>query len=106
MKIKKYVADDFQSAFKQAKKEMGRDAIILSSRQIKTGGFLGFFARMKVEITVAVDDDMRVERDKLHSVPSESSPVASPSINNYVAPPAPALGEQELQLLQEMHKIN
>lgn len=106
MKIKKYVADDFQSAFKQAKKEMGRDAIILSSRQIKTGGFLGFFARMKVEITVAVDDDMRVERDKLHSVPSESNPVASPSINNYVAPPAPALGEQELQLLQEMHKIN
>ncbi len=103
MKIKKYLADDFQSAFKQAKKEMGRDAIILSSRQVKKGGFLGFFARMKVELTVAVDDDMRVERDKLRSVPVESNPLApAPAINSNSNP----VGEQELQLLQEMYKMN
>ncbi|PKM77678.1 MAG: flagellar biosynthesis protein FlhF [Firmicutes bacterium HGW-Firmicutes-15] len=105
MKIKKYVADDYQSAFKQARKEMGRDAIILSTRQVKKGGFLGFFTRTKVELTVAVDDDMRVERDKLRIVPQESNSLPSasdPALNSNSNP----VGEQELQLLQEMYKMN
>lgn len=55
MKVKRFVADSFQEALQQVKKEMGKEAIILHSRKFKEGGFLGFFAREKVEVTAAVD---------------------------------------------------
>lgn len=65
MKIKKFIANDFKVAMKQAKAEMGNDAIILQTRQIRTGGFFGLFTKPKVEITVAVDETMQVNLDKL-----------------------------------------
>ena len=37
---------------------MGKDAVILHSRKFKEGGFLGFFAREKFEVTAAVDPGM------------------------------------------------
>lgn len=69
MKIKKYVAEDFQTAIKQAKTEMGKDAIILNSRNIKKNGILNFLFhrrdKEKVEVTVAVDEDLKIARDKI-----------------------------------------
>ena len=63
MKIKKYVAKDYQTALKQAKEEMGRDAIILQSRQVKRGGLLSFLYAPLVEITVAADNTLQVNTD-------------------------------------------
>jgi len=103
MKIKKYVADDFQTAIQRAKREMGRDAIILNSRQINRKGFMGFFARSQVEITVAVDDELRVETDKHRRyVPAEPAIVP---IHNVKAVPAADLSPREIQLLGEMNKM-
>lgn len=73
MKIKKYVAKDYQTALKQAKEEMGRDAIILQSRQIKRRGLLSFFYAPLVEITVAADNTLQVHTDRLRK-PSAPSP--------------------------------
>ncbi|HHV16466.1 MAG TPA: hypothetical protein GXX58_07820 [Gelria sp.] len=64
MKIKKYVARDFKTAIQRAKKEMGRDAIILHTRQVKKGGILGFIYPPRVEITVVVDDQLQVDMDR------------------------------------------
>ncbi|MDD4802271.1 MAG: flagellar biosynthesis protein FlhF [Syntrophomonas sp.] len=104
MKIKKYVADDFQVAFKQAKHEMGRDAIILSSRQIKKGGLFGFFASTKYELTVAVDDNIKIERDKLRTSEVRTRTVPAAAAVQEIKPNR--VSEQESQLLNEMYMIN
>ncbi len=65
MKIKNFIAKDYKTAIKQAKDEMGNDAIILHTRQIKTGGFLGLFAQTKVEVTMAIDDTLQVNLDRV-----------------------------------------
>lgn len=63
MKIKKYLARDFKSAIKQAQEEMGNEAIILHTRQLKKNRFFGFLSPNNVEITVAVDDSLKVNTD-------------------------------------------
>lgn len=49
MKVKKYVATSMQEAMKKIRSEMGNDAVILNSKMIQTGGFLGFFTKRKLK---------------------------------------------------------
>ena len=103
MIIKKFVARDFQSALKQAKAEMGRDAIILHTGKVKKGGILSFLFAPQVEITVAVDDNLRVNSDR------QRKPVPPPVPQPLPAPVEPEMSavktEQEKELLQEMQKM-
>lgn len=55
MKVKKFVANTMPEAMNQIRKELGIDAIILHSREIQTGGFLGFFTNRAIEVTAAID---------------------------------------------------
>lgn len=55
MQVKRYMAPTFAEALIQAKNELGTDAVIVESRKLKVGGFLGFFGREMTELTVAVD---------------------------------------------------
>lgn len=64
MRIKKFLAKDYQTALKMAKAEMGPDAIILHTEKVKKRGILGWFSPPQVEITVAVDDTIKVKTDK------------------------------------------
>ncbi|MDN5330928.1 MAG: flagellar biosynthesis protein FlhF [Tepidanaerobacteraceae bacterium] len=49
------MADNIQEALYKVKSELGKDAIILQTRQIKKGGILGFFSKPKVEVIAASD---------------------------------------------------
>ena len=42
-------------AMKLIRKELGNDAVILNSRVIQTGGFLGFFKKRNIEVVAALD---------------------------------------------------
>lgn len=42
-------------AIPMIKKDLGADALILNTKKIKTGGFLGFFQKEKLEVTAAID---------------------------------------------------
>ncbi|MDD3271297.1 MAG: flagellar biosynthesis protein FlhF [Syntrophomonadaceae bacterium] len=77
MKIKKYVARDFKTALQRAKEEMGQDAIILHTRQVKKGGILGLLYPPRVEITVVVDDKLQVNSDRLRSGSAPGGPAAA-----------------------------
>ncbi|MFS0672453.1 flagellar biosynthesis protein FlhF [Ornithinibacillus sp. 179-J 7C1 HS] len=55
MKVKKYVAPTMPEAMNQVRKELGSDAVILSSKEIEEGGFLGFFKKSKIEVIAALD---------------------------------------------------
>jgi len=56
MRVKRFTGDTIGDAMSRIKRELGPDAVILQTRQIKEGGFLGFFARTKVEITAAIEE--------------------------------------------------
>lgn len=102
MKIRKFVARDYQTAIGCAKKEMGPDAIILHTRQIKKGGWLGFFLPARVEITVALDDTLQVNTDKGRT-PFIKEQGTVP-LNKPVSPKPLSLPE-ETQLLAEMQSM-
>ncbi len=58
MQIKKYEAVDMPSAVRMIKNDLGADAVILSTRNIRKGkGTFGLFGRSMVEVTAAVDRD-------------------------------------------------
>lgn len=112
MKIKKYLAKDFQSALNMAKSELGQDAIILNSRYVKGKGIFGFFASSRVEITVAADDELKVVRDRLRqlnerdlvqgnlwSFPAKTPPPQAAALIES-GPPAP----QET-IVRQMHEV-
>ncbi len=61
MRIRTYVADNVQEAFYKVKSDMGKDAVILQTKWIKKGGFLGFFSKSMVEVVAANDISMKQE---------------------------------------------
>ncbi|QGT99184.1 Flagellar biosynthesis protein FlhF [Candidatus Syntrophocurvum alkaliphilum] len=103
MKIKKFVADDFQTAIMQAKREMGSEAIILYTKKVKKGGFLGLFSSTKVEVTVGIDDDVKIERDNLSNKsnsPSAKDNKISDEFKNLLNQPP-----KDNEIVSELHKM-
>ena len=56
MRIKKFVAHSLKEATEEMKKELGPDAIVVSSRKIARGGPFNFLGRDAFEVTGAMDD--------------------------------------------------
>lgn len=57
MKVKKIIANTMPEAMQKIRKELGSDAVILNSRKIKTGGFLGMFKKTNIEVVAAIDNE-------------------------------------------------
>ncbi|MFE4893892.1 flagellar biosynthesis protein FlhF [Peribacillus butanolivorans] len=55
MKVKKYMAPSMAEAMKRIREELGSDAIILSSKAVYIGGFLGLFKKRNIEVIAAID---------------------------------------------------
>ncbi|MGP4080211.1 flagellar biosynthesis protein FlhF [Pseudalkalibacillus sp. R45] len=69
MKIKKYIAPTMPEAMKKIRNDLGKDAVILNSKEIRTGGFLGFFTKPSLEVFAALDPDPmpRDQKDDYYS---------------------------------------
>ncbi|GIW55322.1 MAG: flagellar biosynthesis protein FlhF [Nitrospiraceae bacterium] len=64
MKIKTYRALTMQDAIRSIKEELGPDAVILSTKQVRTGGHLfGLFSRPVIEVTAGIDHDIKRTKD-------------------------------------------
>ncbi len=61
MKMKKYLVRDLSEAMRMIKDDLGDDAVILSTRKIKKGGFLGIGAKTYFEVTAVTEEPKRVE---------------------------------------------
>jgi flagellar biosynthesis protein FlhF len=62
MKVKKYEAIDMPQALEMIKKELGHDAVILSTRKIrKAGSIFGLLGRPVIEVTAASDYDFNAK---------------------------------------------
>lgn len=88
MIIKKYLGQTLQAIQEQIRRELGPEAIILTTRSIKSQGIKGIFAPSKIEATVAIDpldlEHFTKERDSSPKVISAES--FSPSLQK----PAPS----------------
>jgi flagellar biosynthesis protein FlhF len=62
MKLKTYIVNDMSEAMTQIKKDLGKNAIILNTKKIKTGGFLGLFQKQQIKVIAATDE--RPEQEK------------------------------------------
>lgn len=65
MRIKKVVAKDMQVALHMLRKELGPEAVIVSSRSVREPGILGWFRPARVEVTAALErvTESRLEPD-------------------------------------------
>lgn len=88
MKVKKYVAKDMAGAMTKVRSELGIDAVILNSKKVDTGGFLGFFTKKNIEVIAAVD-------------PDAAKPKQAPPLKKKQTPPAADLSN----LKKEMHEL-
>jgi flagellar biosynthesis protein FlhF len=62
MQIKRYRGADMQEALQKVKQELGTDAIILSTRQVRGGGGkFGLFGKPILEVTAARDADGSID---------------------------------------------
>ena len=56
MKIKRYVARDMSEAMRAIKADLGPDAVIISSRKVRSRGVFGYFLPRRLEVTAALDE--------------------------------------------------
>ena len=56
MKIKRYIVKSLPQAVQQIRLELGENAVILNTKETKTGGFLGLFQRKQLEVIAASEE--------------------------------------------------
>ncbi|MWV43532.1 flagellar biosynthesis protein FlhF [Paenibacillus sp. HJL G12] len=64
MRVKRYLVDTMPEAMLQIRKDLGSDAVILSTKETKIGGFLGLFRQKKIEVVAAVENEEQVKNNK------------------------------------------
>lgn len=84
MRVKRYVVDSMPDALEKIRIDLGKDAIILNSKPIRTGGLFGLFTKQRIEVVAAVDDK-GAERAASASPASQPDPSALPQTGSYAA---------------------
>lgn len=81
MRVKRYIVETMPVAMQQIRSELGQDAVILSTKDIYLGGFLGMFRKKRIEVIAAVDKasspTTRSEPRKLRPEAAAESPQIS-----------------------------
>lgn len=91
-------------AIKMVRDELGNDAVILSSKPIFTGGFLGMFKKRSIEVFAAVDPQVKpaqaVTKQKLKKVPLNAMKTVPKDKQ-----PVEALTKQRLEPMQTSTEV-
>ncbi|MFD3260941.1 flagellar biosynthesis protein FlhF [Paenibacillus lentus] len=88
MRVKRYIVDTMPDAMQKIRDELGKDAVILSTKELKIGGFLGMFQQRKIEVIAASESkESTVPKVKQPSRPDISAP-SFPSIAPQAVPQA------------------
>lgn len=62
MRLKTYIVQNVSEAIPMIKRDLGADALILNTKKVKTGGFIGFFKKEKLEVIAAVESQTREKK--------------------------------------------
>jgi len=113
MRVKRFVVDSMPDALQRIRVELGNDAVILNTKEIKIGGFLGLFGKKRIEVIAATDTSTAVSKQaqgpptvKLEHAPA---PIAVPTAVAVIEPvepisAAPAIERIERPLSNPINK--
>ncbi|MEK8130214.1 flagellar biosynthesis protein FlhF [Paenibacillus filicis] len=78
MRVKRYVVDSMPDALQKIRNDLGKDAVIINTKEVRTGGFLGMFTKKKIEVIAAMDQAASGPSGKPADPPSSSRQSAQP----------------------------
>jgi flagellar biosynthesis protein FlhF len=107
MQVKVFESTDMASGLKLIRKELGPDALILSTRTIRSGK-LGILGKQVLEITAAIDTDWPKQSEKNKQSQSASQPPfehLAYTSNGGQTPPTPPSEDREAETVQPFFKI-
>lgn len=55
MRVKRYLVESMPDALEKIRHDLGKDAVILNTKQVKIGGFFGLFGKHRIEVIAAAD---------------------------------------------------
>lgn len=70
MKVKKFIAASMPEIMKKIRADLGSDAVILHSKEIRRGGFLGLFKKKMIEVVAALDPQPIMKQEQPRSLPN------------------------------------
>lgn len=84
MDIKRYMVTNMQEALHQIKKDLGPDAIIVSSHKVREKGLKGLFSPLKIEVTaVAEKNEAEIVKEELGQIKSLLTHVSQKNLSGY-----------------------
>lgn len=86
MRVKRYVVSALPEAVSLIRSELGKDAVILNTKEIKVGGFMGMFRKKKMEVIAAIETNQA-------NAPAQPQRKADPKVDAVVE-----------QILQTAHR--
>ncbi|MBB3109409.1 flagellar biosynthesis protein FlhF [Paenibacillus phyllosphaerae] len=92
MKVKRYIVNALPEALPMIRSELGIDAVILNTKEIRTGGFLGMFAKKKLEVIAAVESGAAAPKPAPAPRQQAAPRPAAPPVQ---VPPAAAVPQQQ-----------
>ncbi|WP_346217067.1 flagellar biosynthesis protein FlhF [Caldifermentibacillus hisashii] len=107
MKVKKYIAPNMPEAMKKIRKDLGKEAVILNSKIIYTGGFFGLFRKKNIEVIAALDNDM-VQPSQIEKIDFSRVETNSEMKQKDLQSPQPVqnkTGENKEMILKEIHDV-
>lgn len=99
MKVKKYIAPSMPEALDKVRAEFGTDAVILSSKVVYTGGFLGMFKKRNIEVVAAVEPQPQPVKPVK---PRYDTPIIEKELTKQVSPQP---DKQQQIVLEELRSI-
>ena len=80
MRVKRYVVDSMPDALQRIRIELGKDAVILNTKEIKSGGFLGMFGKKRIEVIAATDTTLSATKPPVPSqIPTQTFETINPT---------------------------
>ncbi|CAM4247800.1 flagellar biosynthesis protein FlhF [Paenibacillus tarimensis] len=88
MRVKRYIVNDVPEALPLIRSELGKDAVILNTKEIFVGGFMGMFRKKKMEVIAAIESGAAAPKQK----PKQTAP-KSPAMQQAGGSVMPAVAD-------------
>lgn len=100
MKVKKFMAPTMPEVMSKVKKELGNDVVILNSKVVFTGGFLGLFKKKNIEVVAAIEPEPVKPKQRRVNATTESYDKRN-DLNAFIKEESTAPSAKEQQVVLE-----
>ncbi|MGQ3480466.1 flagellar biosynthesis protein FlhF [Paenibacillus sp. TY11] len=104
MRVKRYIVDTMPEAMLQIRGDLGTDAVILSTKEMKVGGFMGMFSKKKIEVVAAVEEQQPQKPRRVEPSSQQLAQAAFPIMNVSEQPEKPAMPVVPRQAAPEAYR--